>query len=111
MSRKLRIEAGSGNIFADLGLPDAEELLLKAGIALQLQRLLRAKRLTQAAAAKRIGVRQPDISNILNGRYRGYSVERMLLMLTGLGQDIEISIKPSSRPRKPGKIVLLPQAA
>jgi predicted XRE-type DNA-binding protein len=87
MSKKKTLpahEVGSGNIFADLGLPNAEEHQLKAALVVHLMRLIRARKLTQTAAAKRIGIKQPDLSNILRGHYRGYSVERLMRMLTGV---------------------------
>jgi predicted XRE-type DNA-binding protein len=87
-------EIGSGNIFADLGLPNADELLLKSQIVVTLRRLIEARKLTQTAAAKRIGIGQPDLSNVLRGRYRGYSTERLMRMLTAFDQDIEITVRP-----------------
>jgi len=100
--RRIKVEVGSGNIFADLGLPDAEELLLKSQIVVALHRLIEARKLTQAAAAKRIGIGQPDLSNVLRGRYRGYSVERLMRMLTAFDQDIEITVRPRRRKSKRG---------
>jgi predicted XRE-type DNA-binding protein len=94
MKKKHRVEVGSGNIFADLGLPDSDELLLKAQIVVTLHRLIKAHKLTQTAAAKRIGIGQPDLSNVLRGRYRGYSVERLMRMLTAFDQDVEITVRP-----------------
>ncbi len=70
---EIEVEVGSGNIFADLGLPDAEELLLKAQIVVTLRRLIAARKLSQTAAAKRIGIGQPDLSNVLRGRFPGPS--------------------------------------
>lgn len=91
---RIEVEVGSGNIFADLGLPDADELLLKAQIVVTLRRLIEARKLTQTAAAKRIGIGQPDLSNVLRGRFRGYSVERLMRMLTAFDQDVEITVRP-----------------
>ena len=68
--RRIKMEVGSGNIFADLGLPNAEEHLLKASLVVQLHRFIKARKLTQVAAAKLIGVKQPDLSNILRGHYQ-----------------------------------------
>ena len=95
----MKVEAGSGNIFADLGLPDAEDMLLKSQIVVLLHRLIEERKLTQTAAAKVIGIGQPDLSNLLRGRFRGYSAER--LMLTAFGQDVEITVHP--RRRKSGE--------
>jgi len=104
-------EIGSGNIFADLGLPNAEEHQLKAALVVQLGRLIRARKLTQTAAAKLIGVRQPDLSNILRGRYRGYSVERLMRMLTAFEQDIEITVRPRKKTGRTGRITFIPASA
>ena len=65
-------EGGSGNIFADIGLPNAEEHLLKAALVVQLHRLIKARKLTQTAAAKIAGIKQPDLSNILRGHFQGF---------------------------------------
>jgi predicted XRE-type DNA-binding protein len=90
-------EVGSGNIFADLGLPNAEEHQLKAALVVQLRRLIKARKLTQTAAAEVIGIRQPDLSNILRGHYQGFSIERLMRMLTAFDQDIEITLRPRRR--------------
>jgi predicted XRE-type DNA-binding protein len=100
MKKKKKLPAhdvGSGNIFADLGLPDAEDLLLKSQIVVELHRLIKARKLTQTAAAKRIGIGQPDLSNVLRGRFRGYSAERLMRMLTAFDQDVEITVRPRRR--------------
>jgi len=100
-TNRMKIEVGSGNVFADLGLPDAEELLLKSQIVVQLHRLIKERKLTQTEAAKRIGIGQPDLSNVLRGRFRGYSVERLMRMLTAFDQDIDIVLRP--RRKKTGQ--------
>lgn len=87
-------DIGSGNIFADLGLPNAEEHLLKAALVVQLRRLIEARKLTQVAAAKLAGVKQPDLSNILRGHFQGFSLGRLMRMLTAFNQDIEITVRP-----------------
>ena len=91
---RVKFEIGSGNIFADLGLPDAEGMLLKSQIVVVLHRLLKKRKLTQTAAAKRIGIGQPDLSNVLRGHFRGYSAERLMRMLTAFDQDVEITVRP-----------------
>ena len=104
MSKKTlpAFEIGSGNIFADLGLPNAEEHLLKASLVVQLHRFIKARKLTQVAAAKLIGIKQPDLSNILRGHYQGFSLERLMRMLTAFDQDIEITVRPRRRKSKEG---------
>ena len=92
---------GSGNVFADAGLRDAEVHLLKAQLVSRLDDILRARGLTQSAAAKLLGAAQPDLSNVLRGRFRGYSVERLMRFLTALDQDVtsDIRPKPADQPR------------
>lgn len=104
-------EVGSGNIFADLGLPDSEELLLKSQIVAELAHLVKVKKLSQAKAAAMTGVAQPDLSNLLRGKLRGFSVERLLHMLTAFGRDIDIVVRPGRRAKKQGEIKLRRQAA
>ena len=107
----IEFEVGSGNIFADIGLPNPEEHLLKAGLVVRLGQLIKAQKLTQTAAAKRLGVKQPDLSNILRGHFRGYSVERLMRMLTAFEQDIDIVVRPHKNAGKAGRIALIHAAA
>jgi predicted XRE-type DNA-binding protein len=93
-NRRIKVEIGSGNIFADLGLPNAEEHQLKAALVVQLHRFIKARKLTQVAAAKLIGIKQPDLSNILRGHFQGFSLERLMRMLTAFDQDVEITVRP-----------------
>lgn len=89
------VETSSGNVFADLGMPDPETHLIKAGIVYQIARLLKERGLTQTEAARMFGVPQPRISALLRGNFRDISEARLLECLTALGQDIEIRIKPA----------------
>ena len=109
--RIVEAEAGSGNIFADLGLPDAEQRLLKSSIVIELHRLIKERGLTQTMAAKRLGITQPDLSNILRGRFDGYSTERLIKMLTVFEQDIEIVMRPHRKAGEAGRITFKPAAA
>ena len=101
-------EIGSGNIFADLGIPNAEEHQLKAALVVQLGRLIKERKLSQVEAAKLIGVRQPDLSNILRGHYRGYSLARLMRMLTAFDQDVEITTRPRRKAGEAGRIIFTP---
>jgi predicted XRE-type DNA-binding protein len=86
------VEQSSGNVFADLGLPNPEELLAKADLGLAIAREIEARRLTQAEAADLLGVAQPDVSNLMRGRLTGYSIERLTRLLNLLGRDVEIRV-------------------
>jgi len=84
----LRQEPSTGNVFADLRLPGAGEHLIKAGLVVRIDRTIRQRKLTQAAAAQLMGIDQPKISAMLAGRFRGYSVERLMRFLVALGHDV-----------------------
>lgn len=86
-------ELGSGNVFQDAGLPNANEHLVKAKLVYKIDVLLKKLGLTQAEAAKLFKIKQPDVSNMLRGRFRQFSVERLLNFLVALGQDVEIVVK------------------
>jgi predicted XRE-type DNA-binding protein len=100
-----RIRHGSGNVFADLGRPDADIHLLKAELATRIDEIIRKRRLTQAEAAVLLGLSQPDVSRLLRGRFRDYSVERLLRLLTALGRDVEIVIR-KPRARREGRLTV-----
>ena len=100
----IRIQRGSGNVFADLGKPDAEVHLLKAELVTRIDQIIRERRLTQARAAELLGISQPDVSRLLRGSFRDYSVERLLRLLTVLGRDVEIVIR-KSRARRRGRLI------
>ena len=95
--KTLEQEPSTGNIFADLGLPDAAEHLVKAGLVLRIDRTIRQRKLTQSAAAQVMGIDQPKVSAMLSGQFRGYSVERLMRFLVALGHDVEIVVKPRRR--------------
>jgi predicted XRE-type DNA-binding protein len=109
--RRPKVEVGSGNIFADLGLPDAEEMLLKSTIVIELGRLIKQRKLTQTAAAKLIGIGQADLSKILRGRFRGYSEAKLMRMLTAFDQDVEITTRPHRKTGEAGRIIFRRRAA
>ena len=91
--KALEQEPGSGNVFADLGLADAGEHLIKAGLVVKIDRTIRQRRLTQTAAAELMDIDQPKVSAMLAGQFRGYSVERLMRFLVLLGHDVEIVVK------------------
>ncbi len=91
---KPRYETGSRNVFQDLGLPNAEEHLVKAQLVHKIDTLLKERGLKQAEAAALFGVRQPDVSKMLRGEFRQFSVERLLRFLVALDQDVSIVVRP-----------------
>lgn len=93
MSKK-RYEVGSGNVFKDLGIPNAEEHLVKAQLVFKIESIMKSRRLKQAEAAELLGIKQPDVSKMLSGEFRQFSVERLLRFLVSLDQDVEIVVKP-----------------
>jgi predicted XRE-type DNA-binding protein len=102
MAKLPKFEESSGNVFADLGLENADELLLKANIVSEIARLMKLKKLTQAKAATLTGTAQPDLSNLLRGKFRGFSIERLLLMLTAFGRDVDVVVRPAPKSRAGG---------
>ncbi|MHB8500044.1 MAG: helix-turn-helix domain-containing protein [Candidatus Acidiferrales bacterium] len=93
--RAPRVTEGSGNIFADLGLPNPEQELLKAQLTPQIYTILKASGLTQVERAKILGVRQPHVSLLVRNRPGNFSVSRLMEFLTTLRQDVEITIRPA----------------
>ena len=96
----IKIEQGAGNVFADLERPDAEAHLLKAELVTRIDRIIRQRGLKQVEAAKLLGLSQPDVSRLLRGSFREYSMERLLRLLTALGRDVEIVIREPRSPRR-----------
>ena len=96
------IEKGSGNVYADLGFPDADEMLVKARLAHRIGQIIKARHLTQQAAAEILGMTQPKLSGLLRGHFRGVSEAKMLECLNRLGQDVEIVVKKAPRSRAGG---------
>lgn len=104
MPKPSKIERSSGNVFADLGLPDAEELQTKVRLAVEIVLAIEARSLSQVAAARILGVTQPKISALKSFKLEGFSVERLMTFLTLLGRDVEIRITARSRPASQGQI-------
>ena len=104
MNDTLPVEESSGNVFADLGYPNAEEALAKARLAQRIAAVLEQKRLTQVQAAKLLGIDQPKVSKLRRGQLREFSTERLLRFLTALDQDVEIVIKRKPRSRRHAQV-------
>jgi len=98
------IEISSGNIYADLEMPDAETMQLKAQLASKITDIIKHKRMTQTEAARLLGMTQPKLSHLLRGQFRGISETKMLECLTLLGRDVQIVIGKSRRTPKAGSL-------
>ncbi|MBF0588408.1 MAG: XRE family transcriptional regulator [Magnetococcales bacterium] len=99
MSERIEAEQSSGNVFEDLGLPDAEELYAKTALAIRISKIIKRRNLKQKEAAAILGIDQPKVSAILGGKLHGFTMERLFKFLNALDRDVEIIIKkkPSSR--------------
>ena len=94
-----RITRGSGNVYADIGVKNAEEHAIKAELVHQIAAILKDEGLTQVDTARRLGIAQPDVSRMLNGHFRQFSVERLMRFLVALGRNIEIVVSPATAAR------------
>jgi predicted XRE-type DNA-binding protein len=95
MSEHTKVTAGTDNVFADLGLPDAAAELIKAQLTRQIAKHIKSLGLTQIIAAQRLGVSQPEISRLMKNRPTGFSTDRLLAMLNALDLDIDIVLRPA----------------
>lgn len=93
-------------MLADLGLPDAEELDTKLRLAVELNRLLKVRRLSQVRAAALLGISQPKVSALKHYRLEGFSVERLMVLLTAMGRDVDFRIKAHRTASAPGRILV-----
>jgi predicted XRE-type DNA-binding protein len=104
MAKTINVVEGSGNVFADIGLPNPDERLAKADLAIRIASAIRGRRLTQSSAARILKIDQPKVSRLLRGRLSGFSTERLMHFLTILGRDIEIVVKTAPRSRRHGRL-------
>jgi len=103
--RKIAVSVGSGNVFKDLGLKNAEELLAKAKLAARIVQILEERKLTQTQAANVLGIDQPKVSQVYRGRLDDFSIERLMRFLTALHRDVRIVIDEKPRRRR-GKVTV-----
>ncbi len=94
----VEVEASTGNVFADLGLPDAEKLQIKSGLTVEIAKAIRERGLTQAEAAQRMGLTQPKVSSLLRGESSNFSERKLMDCLNRLGYDIEIRVRKTPGP-------------
>lgn len=102
----VRVEQGSGNVFADLGFSSPDLALAKAGLVQRIRDLIEERKLTQVKAAKVLGLDQPKVSALVRGRVEGYSIDRLFRFLNALGQRVEITVRPSANNTEAGAIVV-----
>lgn len=98
------VAKGSGNVFADLGFEDAEGMQLRAHLTQQIYSIIKQLELTQTKAAEILGLAQPDVSALMNGKFVNFSVDRLLKLLVRLNQDIEIVVRPAPKSRSSGRV-------
>ena len=91
----IEVQSSSGNVFADLGLPDADKLKIKTGLVIEIRKAMRNRGLKQQDAAKRMGITQPKVSDMMRGDFSNLSERKLMDCLTRLGYDIEISVRPA----------------
>jgi len=94
----IEVQRSSGNVYADLGLPDADKLKIKTGLVVEIRKAMRRLGLTQQEAAKRMGITQPKVSDMMRGDFSNLSERKLMDCLNRLGYDIEIKVKPTSEP-------------
>jgi len=105
-NKKIRAKESSGNVFADLGLPNPEQELLKARLTLQIFRIVKARGLTQAQAGEILGIKQPHVSALMRNRAGNFSVGRLMEFLNRLGQDVQITVKPTRKAQGEMSVVM-----
>ena len=98
MIEGIEVETSSGNVFADLGLPDAEKLKIKSGLVIEIRKAMQSLGLNQQAAAKRMGIAQPKVSGMMRGDFTNLSERKLMDCLNRLGYDIEIKVRPAAEP-------------
>ena len=94
----IQVQRSSGNVYADLGLPDAERLKIKTGLVVEIRKAMRRLELTQQQAAKRMGITQPKVSDMMRGDFTNLSERKLMDCLNRLGYDIEIKVKATAAP-------------
>ena len=99
-----QIEQGSTNVYADLGIGDAEEMLVKAQLATKIGEIIKRRKLTQTQAAELLGIPQPKLSNMLRGQFRGISETKLIECLTRLGRNVEIVVTATPRSKVAGRV-------
>ncbi|GBE95347.1 helix-turn-helix domain-containing protein [Nostoc cycadae] len=112
MTQEINVQASSGNVFADMGLENSDELLVKAELAHKISDIITKQEMTQAEAAELLGIDQPKVSALINGKLSGFSTVRLFRFLNALGRDVEIVVKAQSKAHSHGQTrVITPSAS
>lgn len=98
------VEVGQGSVYADLGYKNYEEMETKSNLVVEISKAIKKRKLTQTQTAEILSISQPKLSELLSGRFRGYSVERLIHFLNELGQDVDIVVKPKPRYRRKARV-------
>lgn len=106
MKEPIEVREGSGNVFADLDLPDAEERYAKAAISRLISREIRERGLTQAQAAELLGTTQPKVSAVMRGQLAGFSMDRLFRFLTALGMNVRVEVEPAAPELEQGRLLV-----
>ena len=104
MTKKSTVIGSSGNVFADIGLPDTDGELFKAVLTYQIAKQIKALALTQSQTGIRLGLSQPDVSRLIKGRRSGFSTDRLLALLTALDLDVDNVVRPVKSTKKPARV-------
>ena len=107
MTKHASVTESSGNVFVDLGLPDAVGELFKAELTLQISKRIKDLDLTQKQAGVRLGLSQPDVSRLMNGRRAGFSTDRLLAFLNALDLDVDIVVRPVAPPPHAARVRII----
>lgn len=107
MTEEIKVQASSGNVFADLDLPNPEEMLIKAELVRRISEIINQRNLTQVEAAELLGIDQPKVSALMRGKLNGFSTTRLFRFLNALGNDVEIVVKPKPVERSVARITVV----
>ena len=107
MTEEIKVQASSGNVFADLDLPNPEEMLIKAELVRRISEIINQRNLTQVEAAELLGIDQPKVSALIRGKLNGFSTTRLFRFLNALGNDVEIVVKPKPVERSVARITVV----
>jgi predicted XRE-type DNA-binding protein len=110
-TRAIPVQAGSGNVFQDVGFEDSEARLAKAELAGRIVLVIQSRKLTQVRAGALLGISQADVSDLVRGKLQGFSTDRLFRFLNALGQDVEIVVRARRPGRAAGRLRVLPDSA